>query len=184
MLKDSHTKARRSRSPPGCDRLRRLRRLRRQILHLLTPSFWQLSQNCWQIPSKSTYQIGLQNDAHGKQSSTFASSPGTPHPRDLRPGTSARVHLPGSLPYPVYPFHAPSTAPRYPFYLPSMVGIGGEWWGLVGRHLQRHPVWRLGTRYNVMGGGGKSARLFAICFILETNLVGCFSSFCDTVLQK
>ena len=60
----------------------------------MTPSFWQLSQNCWQIPSKSTYQIGLHNGAHGQQSNTFASSPGTPHPRDLRPGTPARVHLP------------------------------------------------------------------------------------------
>ena len=60
----------------------------------MTPSFWQLSQNCWQIPSKSTYQIVLHNCAHGQQSNTFASSPGTPHPRDLRPGTPARVHLP------------------------------------------------------------------------------------------
>ena len=50
-----------------------------------------------QIPSKSTYQIGLQNDAHGQQSSTFASSPGTPHPRDLRPRTPPRVH-PRDLP--------------------------------------------------------------------------------------
>ena len=65
-----------------------------------------------------------------------------------------------------------------------LVGTPFGGWGVVGRHLQRHPVWRLGTRYNVMGGGGKSARLFAICFILEADLVGCFSPFCDTVLQK
>ena len=64
------------------------------ILHLLTPSFWPLLRNCRQIHLKTTYQIDLQTDANGKQSSTLASSPGTPHPGDLRPGTSARVHLP------------------------------------------------------------------------------------------
>ena len=65
-----------------------------------------------------------------------------------------------------------------------MVGIGGEWWGLVGRHLQRHPVWRLGTRYNVMGGGGKNARLFAMGTILEADLVGVFLMNVTTVLGK
>jgi len=64
------------------------------ILHLLTPSFWPLLRNCRQIHLKTTYQIDLQTDANGKQSSTLASSLGTPHPGDLRPGTSARVHLP------------------------------------------------------------------------------------------
>ena len=74
----------------------------------------------------------------------------------------------------VHALYIHSMSPLQPLDIPSMVGIGGEWWGLVGRHLQRHPVWRLGTRYNVMGGGGKNVRLFAMGIILETDLVGVF----------
>ena len=40
---------------------------------------------------------------------------------------------------PVYPLYITSRGPRYPLYLPSMVGTGGDWWGLVGSHLSGAP---------------------------------------------
>ena len=44
--------------------------------------------------------------------------------------------------------------------------------------------WAEIPRVGCPGGGGKSARLFAMGNILEADLVSCFLYFCDTVLQK
>ena len=77
------------------------------------------------------------------------------------------------------PLYSPSISPLSPLY-------GGDRWGMVGIGGEAPPeAPRLAAGHPVQCyGGGKSARLFAMCHILDSDLVSVFLMILTTVSGK